>query len=117
VEAYQLGLEPAFVQARERFEAQIRAAVREQIGGDEQRIHQLHTAFDAIRFRHLLLPVWIYSYRWKGRLCQVVVNGHSGEVAGERPWSAWKIAGLLLGLAAAAALLALLLPALQDALP
>ena len=93
VEAYALGLEPAFAQARERFEERIAEAVREQIGGDEQRVHELQTAFDAIRFKHLLLPVWIYSYRWKGRLRQVVVNGHNGRVAGERPWSAWKIAG------------------------
>ena len=85
----------------------IAEAVREQIGGDEQRVHALQTAFDAIRFKHLLLPVWIYSYRWKGRLRQVVVNGHNGRVAGERPWSAWKIAGLVLGLAALAGLVAL----------
>jgi hypothetical protein len=114
VEAYQVGLQPAFAQARERFEAAIQAAVRRRIGGDEQRIHRLQTAFDAIRFKHLLLPVWIYSYRWQGELKQVVVNGHNGLVAGERPWSGWKIAGLVLGLAAVAAAVAALILLFQQ---
>lgn len=117
VEAYQLGLQPAFAQARERFEAQIQSAVRQDIGGDEQRIQQLQTAFDAIRFKHLLLPVWIYSYRWQGQLKQVVVNGHNGLVAGERPWSGWKIVGLVLGLAAVAGLLAGLVMLFQQQPP
>ena len=98
VEAYQLGLQPAFEQARVRFSARIEAAVRRDIGGDDQRVHRVDTAYDAIRFRHLLLPVWLYSYRWQGRLMQVVVNGQNGAVAGERPWSGWKIAGAVLGL-------------------
>jgi len=117
VEAYQLGLQPAFAQARERFDSRIRAAVRREIGGDEQRIHRLHTAYDAIRFKHLLLPVWIYSYRWRGELKQVVVNGHDGRAAGERPWSAWKIAGLALVLAVIAGLLAALALAQQSSSP
>ena len=104
-EAYTLGLEPAFAQAKTRFELRIEAAVRRQIGGDAQRIQALHSQFDAIRFRLILLPAWIYSYRFQGRVWQVVVNGHSGTVAGERPWSAWKIGLAGAGLALGAALL------------
>ncbi len=105
VEAYQLGLRPAFTTARERFMLPIlREAVRRDIGGDVQRIVQMSPRFSDIRFRHLLLPVWLVHYRWKGALCQVVVNGHGGAVMGERPWSAWKIgSAIALGLLAVAA--------------
>lgn len=106
VEAYQLGLRPAFATARERFMMPlVREAVRRDIGGDEQRIVQMSARFADIRFRHLLLPVWLLHYRWQGEVCQVVVNGHSGAVMGERPWSAWKIgSAIALALVAVAAM-------------
>jgi hypothetical protein len=64
-----------------------------------QRIHGRQTVVDDIRFKHLLLPVWIGSYRFEGRPYQVVVNGQSGEVEGDRPYSVVKIAAaVLLGL-------------------
>jgi hypothetical protein len=37
------------------------------------------------------MPVWIGSYRFAGKPYQIVVNGQSGEVEGDRPWSKWKI--------------------------
>lgn len=104
VEVYRTGLEAGFAQARERMQPAIDAAIRRDIGGDAQRIHARQTSVDAIRFKHLLLPVWVGSYRFRGKPYQVVVNGQSGEVEGDRPWSAWKIA-----LAASAALLLLVL--------
>jgi len=104
VEAYQLGLRPAFTTARERFMMPVlREAVRRDIGGDAQRIVQMSARFSDIRFRHLLLPVWLLHYRWQGELCQVVINGHNGAVMGDRPWSAWKIgSAIALGLIAVA---------------
>ena len=35
------------------------------------------------------------NYRYRDRLFQVLVNGRSGAVAGDRPWSWWKIARLI----------------------
>jgi hypothetical protein len=40
----------------------------------------------------VLLPVWLASYRWRGKVYRVVVNGRTGAVSGERPYSPWKIA-------------------------
>ena len=37
------------------------------------------------------MPVWIGSYRFGGKPYQIVVNGQTGEVEGDRPWSKWKI--------------------------
>ena len=60
---------------------------RRDIGGDEQRIVQMSARFSDIRFRHLLLPVWLLHYRWKGEVCQVVINGQSGT--GKERVSPW----------------------------
>jgi hypothetical protein len=81
--------------------------VRQDIGGDEQRIERLSTRYTAVTFKHLLLPVYVGAYHFNGKLYQVVVNGRTGEVQGERPYSFWKIALFVLTL-----LLALLLVAL-----
>ena len=102
VEVYRTGLEDGFGVARQRMESAIDGAIRRDIGGDAQRIHAKQTVVDDIRFKHLLMPVWIGSYRFAGKPYQIVVNGQSGEVEGDRPWSVWKI-----GLAIAAALLLL----------
>jgi predicted RNA-binding Zn-ribbon protein involved in translation (DUF1610 family) len=102
VEVYRTGLEAGFSEARERMQPAIDAAIRRDIGGDAQRIHAQQTVIDDIRFKHLLMPVWIGSYRFADKPYRIVVNGQSGEVEGDRPWSVWKI-----GLAVAAALLLL----------
>ncbi len=88
---YDLGLEGGFEDAKQRMEAALRAEVRQRIGGDEQRIHDLDTRCDAITYKHLLLPVWLLSYRYGSKTYQVVVNAVTGEVQGERPWSWIKI--------------------------
>jgi hypothetical protein len=49
-----------------------------------------------IAFKHILLPIWLSSYRYADKTYRFVVNGQTGSVQGERPWSAWKIAGAVL---------------------
>ncbi len=73
----------------------IRTDVRADIGGDDQRIHQLNTSYSGITFKHLLLPVWISAYRFNQKVYQVMVNARTGEVQGDRPFSIWKIAGFV----------------------
>ena len=72
--------------------AQIAMDVRRDIGGDEQRIDQINTAHSAETFKHILLPIWMAAYKYNGKTFRFVVNGQTGKVQGERPWSAWKIA-------------------------
>lgn len=62
------------------------------IGGDEQRIDELSTDYSEITFKHLLLPVYAGAYRYNRKLYQILVNGRTGEIQGERPYSVWKIA-------------------------
>lgn len=104
-EAYQVGLEQGFNDACQVMEQGIRTEVRRDIGGDEQRIHSLHTRHDDITFKHILLPIWISAYRFNGKVYRFLINGRTGEVQGERPYSAWKILGaVLLGMVVAAAI-------------
>lgn len=72
---------------------------RRDIGGDEQRLHQVHTRDRDVLFR-LLLPLWLASYGYAGTTYRVYVNANTGEVVGARPYSWIKIAlAVLLALA------------------
>jgi ribosomal protein S27E len=95
---YQIELPAGFEKAKILMERQIAQDVRQDIGGDEQRIDHVDTATSDETFRHLLLPVWIGAYRFQGKVFQVVVNARTGEVQGERPYSAMKIALLVIGI-------------------
>jgi hypothetical protein len=53
---------------------------------------------------HILLPVWMAVCTFRGETYRFVVDGGTGRVQGERPWSVWKIAiALIRGLMVAAA--------------
>jgi len=64
---------------------------RHDIGGDEQRVDWVNTSYSALMFKLMLLPVWVCAYLYGGKSYQVLVNGRTGEVAGERPYSKLKI--------------------------
>ena len=66
--------------------------VRFDIGGDRQRVNGIETQVSDVTFKHILLPVWMAAYKFRGKTYRFVVNGRTGRVQGERPWSAWKIA-------------------------
>ncbi|NCO88109.1 MAG: primosomal protein N' (replication factor Y) - superfamily II helicase [Rhodobacterales bacterium] len=91
-EGYQVLLEDGFVIAREYMDQVIRDDVRRDIGGDHQRIHNVDTFVNDVTFKHILLPIWLAAYKFNGKTYQFVVNGQTGKVQGERPWSKWKIA-------------------------
>ncbi len=102
-EAYTVPLEDAFAEARDKMDRVIARDVRFDIGGDQQRIHRIDTTLRDVTFKHILLPVWLAAYKYRGRTYRFVVNGRTGRVQGERPWSAVKIAlAIIAGLALAA---------------
>jgi len=40
--------------------------------------------------------VWMSAFRFRDKIYRFVVNGRTGEVQGERPYSRWKIAFAIL---------------------
>jgi LSD1 subclass zinc finger protein len=98
-ERYQLSLPDGFQQAHQLMQPTIDATIRQDIGGDEQRITGKQSKYDNITFKHVLLPIWCSAYRYRGKVYRFLVNARTGEVQGERPWSPWKIAfAIVLGL-------------------
>jgi len=72
--------------------AAIQELVRRRIGGDDQRIDRVVTTYSATSYKHVLLPIWISSYRFGNKAYRFLVNARTGEVQGDRPYSLVKIA-------------------------
>lgn len=105
---YQVELAEGFEQAKQVAAPVIDSDVRRDIGGDEQRVHNVTTNYSAITFKHLLLPVYAGAYRLNQKVYQVVINGRTGEVQGDRPYSFWKITLFVLSIIFVIALLAII---------
>ncbi|MBD3679162.1 MAG: TFIIB-type zinc finger domain-containing protein [Rhodobacteraceae bacterium] len=91
-EGYTVDLQEGYNGARVKMDRVIQRDVRFDIGGDRQRIHHVDTQVSDVTYKHILLPVWLAAYRYRGKAYRFVVNAQTGRVQGERPWSAWKIA-------------------------
>lgn len=106
-ETYSIGLDEGFNLATAVMDQGIRQSVNRDIGGDHQRIDSLRTQYLTITFKSILLPMWISAYRYGDRPFRFLVNARSGEVQGERPYSAWKITLLVITILVVAAILML----------
>lgn len=94
-ETYSISVGEGFESAKKKMAVKINELIRRDIGGNEQRIITVTTNYDSISFKHILLPLWMSSYRYKDKVYRFVVNGVTGEIQGNRPWSKWKILFLL----------------------
>jgi LSD1 subclass zinc finger protein len=70
--------------------------IRRDIGGDTQQIHHADIKLSEETFKHILLPVYISNYRFKGRDYAFYINGQTANISGTRPYSFWKIFLLVL---------------------
>ena len=113
-ERYTLGLGEGFDRIRPGVEARMEGDIRSSLGYDTYRMMQYNHRFRAVRFKHILLPVWLSSYRYRGKIYRFMVNGESGRVAGQSPLSPLKIALAVLGGLACLALLIFLFALIGD---
>lgn len=104
-ELYKNDFEASFPQAQNRMDAKIKMEIKRDIGGDKQVINTTNTEYNDVKFKLIMLPVWLSSFRYNGKLYQFIVNGSTGEVKGKYPVSVMKV---ILTIVAVIAVLALL---------
>ncbi len=95
-EHHRMALADGFEAAKVKIEHRVRVSAMADMGGDHQEIKSIKSQFDDVRFQLVLMPVWVCAYRFKDRVYQVLVNGRTGEVVGDRPYDGLKIAGAVL---------------------
>lgn len=111
VERYQVDLGRAARLNTEDMDGQLRGLCVRQIPGDTYRNLQMRSQYRGRTFKHILVPVWLVGYTYGRKTFQIVANGYTGQIAGERPYSWVKIAFAVL---AAILLIVLLAPLLAQ---
>ncbi|MFL5753924.1 MAG: zinc finger domain-containing protein [Bacteroidia bacterium] len=90
-ESYQVGVKDGFDVAKGVMKPEIEKTIMNDIGGDVQRVDNVDTQYNDVSFKHILLPMWISAYRYNEKVYRFLINARTGEVQGERPYSAMKI--------------------------
>src|SRR5690606_28357485 len=91
VERYQIDLVAAAASSRSRMEAALRGLCGHAVPGDTYRNLQVHATYSQQTFKHILVPLWLLTYRYGAKTFQAGINGDSGRVAGEHPISWLKV--------------------------
>lgn len=92
VERYQVDLRKAAQLNEQDMDTEVRALCARQIPGDTYRNLQVQRTYSGRTFKHVLVPVWLVGYTYGSQNYQIVANGYTGAIAGERPYSWVKIA-------------------------
>nr|WP_238553991.1 TFIIB-type zinc ribbon-containing protein [Comamonas thiooxydans] len=91
VERYQVDLSKAARINEEDMDSQLRSMCSREVPGDTQRNLQVQRQYSGRSFKHTLVPVWLVGYTYGSKTYQIVANGYTGQIAGERPYSWVKI--------------------------
>ena len=79
---YDIELDACFKDGRSRIDAAILSEVHQRIGGDTQIVTDVKSRYEAITYKHLLLPVWLLAYKFHERTYQVFINARYRRSAG-----------------------------------
>ena len=104
VAAVDTSAEDGWERAEQVMRESIERACAEEIGGDEQRVDTVESTLSDPVHTLALMPVWAASFRRRGREWPVVVNGRTGRVEGEHPYSGVKLTAAFAALIALAEL-------------
>lgn len=105
-EEYVIGLQEGWDRCSQRIAAEQYRRCAADVPGDTHRALSVNNSFSNVTWRHVLLPIWIAAYRYRQKAYRFVVNGQTGQLAGEAPWSWVKLTILFLVIAAVIAGLA-----------
>jgi DNA-directed RNA polymerase subunit RPC12/RpoP len=80
-------------------------------GADHTRFVRVECHFTELDSAHILLPLYVSGFQYNGKLYRFVINGQTGQIKGERPYSFWKIFFFVVAIAALVAGIVLLITA------
>ncbi len=106
-EEYAVDLQAGFGRAQQKIDTEQSARCARDVPGDTHRALDVSSQYSNLTFKHVLLPIWIAAYRYRGEIYRFLVNGQTGEVQGKAPYSWIKIALFALAVAALIALIAI----------
>lgn len=113
-ESYAVDLPVAWTKAQSTIQSTQQSRCHSDVGGDEVRGLQVQNQYSGETFKHVLLPVYVAAYRFDGKPYRFLVNGQTGEVQGEAPYSWVKITLLVLAILAVIGVIAAIVISRQE---
>lgn len=113
-EEYSVERDEALNMCREEYDRRERAAVAAFLPGDTHSQLQVRTQFSDVSSDLCLLPIYILSYQYQGKLYRFLLNGQTGKMDGDKPLSSTRIALAVIGGLIVIALIALAVFALNQ---
>ncbi|MEG0378208.1 MAG: hypothetical protein RR614_06980 [Eubacterium sp.] len=98
-EHYTFDAHEGFKRAEVKIESELRDLASSDIcsqGYDTARVNDMDIEHHKVGYKHLLLPAWLSAFAYKGKQYVYMINGETGKVGGERPYSIPKIAAAIL---------------------
>jgi hypothetical protein len=93
-QAYEVRLEDAWTKARQIMREDTKKKCRSQASTNKIRNFSMQLDFEEERWRYILLPMYINTYYFENTPFQMLMNGQTGTIAGQRP-ADWRKIGLL----------------------
>ena len=118
--SYDISLPKAWETGKATMRDKAKSACYADIPTNHVRNFSMSADFSDEAWRYVLLPVYVAAYQFETKTYQVMVNGQTGTVAGQKPvawWKIWLVFGLLLGPGALLGLVGLILSAAGVGIP
>ncbi|MDR2634904.1 MAG: hypothetical protein LBC13_02870 [Clostridiales bacterium] len=93
-------IKECFGAARQKMSDVIRKDILKKYRYDVIDYLNVNTTYKTVRFRHILMPLWVCAYKFKQKVYNFFVNGRTGKSAGKYPLSPARVASaVIVGLA------------------
>ncbi len=99
-ERYSVDLKTGWETAKDRLKYVIERGIELQINADEVASLKFKTSYWNKKYKHILLPLWFSSFKYKNKSYGYMINGQTGRVEGKSPLSPWKVTALIAGIIA-----------------
>lgn len=98
-EEYSIARDAAYDRTEKEFRRREAEAIAAFLPGDTHSGLEVETTFSRVNSDLILLPIYLRSYRYKGKLYRTLINGQTGMIEGEKPISMGRIGLFILLLA------------------
>ena len=95
---YDIPLQMAWDSVKAEMRLSAKESCRSQINSNHVRNFSMLADFADETWRYILLPVFAAAYRYDGQTFQVLINGQTGIVVGQKPVAWWKVWLAIVGL-------------------
>jgi DNA-directed RNA polymerase subunit RPC12/RpoP len=97
-QAYETTLTQAWGSAKLTIRENAKKACHQDIPSHHVRNFSMTADFADESWRYILLPVYIATYKFEGKVYQMMINGQTGKIAGQKPVAWWKVWLMIAGM-------------------